>query len=167
VPRPPPPGPSTPQSRPPTWIFVVEIIYLAILVALLIIYGRWSSLRDWVPDPVGTIPLGVLWWGAVGAVTVSLTGIFDHRRDWDPYYRNWHLARPAIGAVMGGVAYLIFTTLIRSTDAAVQEKGKPVYYVIAFVVGYREETFRRLIKRVTDVLLEPGADQANPPNPNP
>jgi hypothetical protein len=31
-----------------------------------------------------------------------------------------------------------------------------LYYVVAFAIGYREETFRTLIKRVLDVLLAPG-----------
>jgi hypothetical protein len=155
--------PQSPRRRaahPPGWLFAVELTYLAVAVGALVLYGHWSSLRHWVPDPVGPIPLGVLWWGAVGAITVSLTGIFDHRRDWDPYYRNWHLARPAVGAVVGAFAYLVFVTAIRSTGTTVKTSGPTtepaVYYVIAFIVGYREETFRELLKRATDVLLTPG-----------
>jgi len=30
------------------------------------------------------------------------------------------------------------------------------YYVLAFLVGFREDTFRNLIKRATDILLGPG-----------
>jgi hypothetical protein len=31
-----------------------------------------------------------------------------------------------------------------------------LYYLVAFLVGYREETFRELIKRLVDIILSPG-----------
>jgi hypothetical protein len=31
------------------------------------------------------------------------------------------------------------------------------YYLLAFAVGYREQTFRALVKRLVDVILTPGA----------
>jgi hypothetical protein len=34
-----------------------------------------------------------------------------------------------------------------------------LFYLIAFVVGYREQVFRQLIKRVADVILAPGDNQ--------
>jgi len=39
---------------------------------------------------------------------------------------------------------------------AVELLNNLLYYVIAFLVGYREETFRELIKRLADVILTPG-----------
>lgn len=45
------------------------------------------------------------------------------------------------------------------------EKGRSedlvVYYVLAFVIGYREETFRELIKRVLDIIFRPGGGIAS------
>src|SRR4249920_769611 len=46
-----------------------------------------------------------------------------------------------------------------------------LYYLVAFLVGYREETFRELIKRLVDIILAPGnvktaaptIHDANPP----
>jgi len=32
------------------------------------------------------VPVGVPWFGAVGAVLISLTGVFAHEHDWDPNY---------------------------------------------------------------------------------
>lgn len=53
----------------------------------------------WLPDPAGPIPVGVTWWGALGGVTISLTGIFRHPRSWDDAHNGWHVARPVLGAV--------------------------------------------------------------------
>ncbi len=38
-----------------------------------------------------------------------------------------------------------------------------IYYVVAFLVGYREETFRDLIKRATDLILKPGTPPSAAP----
>ena len=38
-----------------------------------------------------------------------------------------------------------------------------LYYLVAFLVGYREETFRELIKRLVDIILAPGTVKANAP----
>src|SRR5438105_3482960 len=95
-------------GRPPTWIFPLEIAYIACLVTLAVAYNHSAQLRHWVPDPAGGIPLSVAWWGAVGGVTISLTGIFRHPRSWDDGYNKWHVARPVLGAIVGSVGYLIF-----------------------------------------------------------
>lgn len=39
-----------------------------------------------------------------------------------------------------------------------------LYYVLAFVVGYREESVRRLIKKIADTILIPGEDEKTPPD---
>jgi len=39
-----------------------------------------------------------------------------------------------------------------------------LYYLVAFLVGYREETFRELIKRLVDVVLSPGTSPGTLPN---
>jgi hypothetical protein len=88
-----------------------------------------------LPNPVGPIPLGVPWWGALGGMTISFTGIFRNADRWQTRYELWHIARPFLGAVVGSVSYLIF--------------------IVAFVTGYREDIFRELLKRATDSLFVP------------
>ena len=34
-----------------------------------------------------------------------------------------------------------------------------IFEVLAFIVGYREETFRHLLKRVTDLILQPAGTE--------
>jgi hypothetical protein len=54
-------------------------------------------------------------------------------------------------------------TVAQATDEP--EKGRSqdlvLYYVLAFVIGYREETFRELIKRVLDIIFRPGGGVAS------
>src|SRR5579859_1673682 len=77
-------------------VFAVQIIYLTILAALAIIYFLDRSLIG-LPDTIGPISIAVPWFGALGAVLISLVGITDHRNDWDPSYRFWHWARHCSG----------------------------------------------------------------------
>lgn len=37
-----------------------------------------------------------------------------------------------------------------------------IYYAIALIVGFREETFRRLLRRASDVILTPGDEPQSP-----
>jgi hypothetical protein len=106
------------------------------------------------------VPISVPWFGALGAVLIGLYGIFDHsHRDWQRGLNSWHVARPFTGAVLGTVGFILFVSVIRATGITPQPSeglGKLVYFAVAFVVGFREETFRQMIKRVADLIVGPG-----------
>ena len=102
----------------------------------------------------------------IGAVIISLQAVFERREDWDPAYNYWHLARPLVGAVLGVMSFLILSVIVTlagsnapSPDSAPAIANMNIYHVLAFIVGYREETFRDLLKRVTDLILRPGGAQ--------
>ena len=57
------------------------------------------------------------------------------------------------------MAYIIFVGVIRAIGpqpAPQDSVGNLVYYAVAFIVGFREETFRLLIARVGDLIVGPG-----------
>ena len=141
----------------PTWLFVLGVSYVVVLCAAALWYQHSSQLQDFLPPNLGPVPIGVPWWGALGAVTVSLGAMFAHRRDWDPSMETWHIARPILGAIAGAVGYLVFTALIRSTGTTT-EVNNSTFYILAFILGYREMTFRELIKQATDLLLRPAGN---------
>ncbi|WP_298384506.1 hypothetical protein [Ferrimicrobium sp.] len=146
-------------NRPPNWLFGLELSYLGILVSLGLIYIHVPGFHHFLPDPVGAVPLAVPWWGALGGVTISLTGIFRNAKDWDKSYEHWHIARPFLGAVVGSVGFLVFIVVIRATGTNVASSSptsRAAFDLIAFLVGYREQVFRQLLKRAADALLSPG-----------
>lgn len=154
-------------------IFVVQILFLVGLGALAVIYfsHRWPSDLN----SLGSIPIGVVWFGALGAVLISLTGVVEHAADWDGRLYLWHLSRPLMGAALGVVAVLILQAgvLAAGTPLTAETPGAPknlLFYLVAFLVGYREETFRELIKRLVDLVFAPAAPPAKPTiasvNPN-
>jgi len=148
------------------FFFWLSITYLALLLVAAGMYmGNFYGVKDRIPVILGGIlPIGVPWFGAVGAVVISLEGVFQHTQEgnWDDRYSYWHMARPLFGAVLAIVAFFIFLLLIGATGQTPafatpggdsQASDLIVYYVVAFLVGYREETFRELVKRVTDLLF--------------
>lgn len=141
-------------------IFWIQIVYLVVLTAI----AYFAAVRTLdVPDNFGPIPRGVPWFGALGGVMISLAGVFEHRADWDSAFWPWHISRPLVGALVAVVAVLAFQSGVLAINATPPDSNSNTaflfYYLISFVVGYREETFRLLIKRVADVVLEPAPQQ--------
>jgi hypothetical protein len=153
-------------------IFVVQIAWLIILGVLAALH--FSSIIH-LQDTLGSVPLGVVWFGALGAVLISLTGVVEHARDWDESLALWHLSRPLVGASLAVVGVLILQAGVLATgntatpkspanpgSPAMQNSQNLLYYLVAFLVGYREETFRELIKRLVDLIFTPGTPQTAP-----
>jgi hypothetical protein len=144
----------------PSFFFWLGILYLGVLLSLAGLYitncfGFMDALQ-----PIGRfVPLCVPWFGALGAVVISLQGVFDHNDDWDPSYNYWHIGRPLFGAVVGIVAYFLLQLTVAASGAqpatGAAEHNTVFYCVGAFLVGYREATFRELLKRVVDLILQP------------
>jgi hypothetical protein len=152
-------------------VFWAEVLFLLMLALLAWAYFTPTA-PAWLRAPAafGVIPSGVLWFGALGGVLISLTGVHDHRYDWDPRYWTWHLLRPAFGAAVATIAVLIVMAGILAVGVQPSPATEPgslsggqegpagdtkqlFYFLVAFLVGYREEHFRELIKRLGDVLF--------------
>lgn len=155
-------------SRPEIWIaewtkdtiFAVSVVYSILMLAVAVVHR--SGVIDLFEMKDFLVPLSIPWFGAIGAITISLQAVFERREDWDSSYNYWHLARPLVGAVLGIMSFLILSVIVTlagstapSSDAAPTIANMNIYHVLAFIVGYREETFRDLLKRVTDLILRP------------
>lgn len=161
-------GGKTPVKRAPRWVLRLDIFYLVVLAVLVLLWIHAAWFRSLLPSPIGGISLAVPWFGALGAVLLSLTGLFDHRADWDSTYDDWHIARPFVGTVVGIAGYLIFVVVVRAAAGstfATSTAGDAVFYLVAFLVGFREEIFRKLVKQACDLLLQPGQSPSPEPAP--
>jgi len=148
----------------PSFFFWLGMAYTLILLLLAIVYN--VSYKPNGPYLLGNmLPIAVPWFGALGAVTISLEGVFHWSESrWNPEYNYWHLGRPVFGAVLGTIGFFIFVLIVMTSGTTPQFLQDPkitpakdfiIYYVVAFLAGYREETFRELIRRVTDMILKP------------
>lgn len=149
--------PAPPQM--PQRFFLIALGYLALVLGAFVLWQTWGGFRDWLPDDLGPLPFEVPWFGALGGTLISLTGIFAHNRDWDPKFETWHYARPVVGAVIGSVGALLFYVIADLATSNSIDPNPTVFDVVAFLVGYREESFRELMERVTDLLIRPGSSK--------
>jgi hypothetical protein len=145
-------NPSGRKVSAPIAFLTLDVFYVAVLVVLLI--GRQAHFLwvDRIRSPIGGIvPVAVPWFGALGAVTISIYGIVDHSDSWQDKWDLWHVIRPVVGAILGTIAFLIFVGVIQATGttptATTTNTGSNsvkiiVYLLVAFVVGFREQTFR-------------------------
>jgi hypothetical protein len=155
------------------WIEVGFLLFLGLLAWAYFTPGAPASLR--APAAFGIMPSGVLWFGALGGVLISLAGVHEHRYNWDPRFWTWHLIRPVVGAAVGTIAVLIIMSGILAIgadptpaegaegEAAGLDTKNIFYFLVAFIVGYREAHFRGLIKRLGDVFFtsaEPAKEAA-------
>ena len=158
-------------SGPRVWSPAVFFVFDLLVFALLLFVGpfnvhSWSIFQNF-HNPIPTVlPSVVPWAGAVGGVCISLVGVAGHamKPDWQPSrYGYWHLTRPLLGAIFGSTAVLIVTLITQNVKGAdVSTKGftpsgAAILAVIAFVVGFREETFRTLVMRVVDLVIGPSS----------
>jgi hypothetical protein len=138
------------------------------LVGLWTLAGlHFKGKLDIVPRTLGPLPTWVLWFGALGAVIISLSACLEYTGiAWDPRWELWHYSRPLIGATVAAVSVLIFEAGIVSigsdptpttgTGTSANIPKDLASYLVAFLVGYREATFRELVKRLGDIVLKPG-----------
>ena len=160
---PPPEAPGAQEAAPaepavlmPPKIFGWTLSYLVALLALFIIYVTWPSFRSAAPADFGQLPVGVVWFGAIGAVMASLFGIFVHNQKWDHSYDYWYYSRPIFGAVTGSVGALLYLVLLNLGTTNAVKVDRITFYAAAFVFGFADKAFMQILKSVTDVIIKPG-----------
>ena len=157
----------------PSFFFWLGMTYATVLLLAAVVYNA-SYVRTSPYLLGGMLPIAVPWFGALGAVTISLQGVFEKSESrWDREYNYWHIGRPVFGAILGIIGFFLFVLIVSTSGTPPQfledsSKTPPakdfiIYYVVAFLAGYREETFRELIKRVTDMILKPAPPDAGAP----
>ncbi len=145
-------------------IGIYEAVWGLVLGLLAVAYIRQEPIA--IARQIGVLPTPVIWFGAFGGVLVSLSAVADHSADgsWRDRWALWHLFRPMVGALVGIIAVIVFQAGILSVGASPNPDTSGVshapppqdlsYYVIAFVVGYRESAFRLMIATLVDTLFK-------------
>lgn len=119
-----------------------------------------------------------LWLGLLGGTTIVWWGIVKHATDltFDPAFIIWYLLKPALGAVMGIMLVLIVQAGFFTLSGGANIQNDIPLLVLAFIGGFSERFFIRMIDRVvTTVLggevgsttqpLQPSKPVTTPPTP--
>lgn len=155
------PAPTTSHAngQVPKSIVAAAYVYLVLLVALFITYVTWNEFRLDLPSVLGPLPIGVVWFGAVGAVISSFRGIFAYNQSWDPSYNIWHYSRPLLGAVTGSIGALMYWVLLTLGSTTSVTVRPTTFYVAAFVLGFADKAFGNLLNSVTSLIINPAKPQ--------
>jgi hypothetical protein len=174
-----PPKLSGVAALPPGFILTVNILILAVLLMLAVAWQwEWKGFgHDKLPAVLwGVFPIVVPWAAALGGWLVSVKGVvgyWDRSNSPDPAIRDkqrlrwnaWHLIRVPMGMVLGTVGALLAVVFagIVSTGAEGSLDATPLglltIALVAFVLGYRQESFDALVRRVLE-LITAKADRA-------
>ncbi len=132
-------------------------MWLGVLGGAFGAYELSDAFRAWFPVKAGGIPLATIWFGALGGLTLSLSALSNEPEGVAERVERvgWHLWRPVAGAIMGPMGCLILIVTAEAASNKPVVANDPVFYVVAFVLGFREEAFRQLIKRAGDALIAP------------
>jgi hypothetical protein len=79
------------------------------------------------------------WFGALGGVTISLKGVYDHGNPNDPWtnaFNLWHIGRPLSGAVAGLIVSVLFLLVFPANTLS-----PLVLYGVAFIFGTQDAAF--------------------------
>jgi len=103
-----------------------------------------------------------VWFGLLGGTTIFLWGIVKHSSEmnFDGSFLIWYLLKPLLGAIMGSVVVL-FTLggfLALKGDAAAA--GRTPLLILAFIGGFSERFFLRLVDLVVSSIVEGGESGA-------
>jgi hypothetical protein len=140
----------------PSWVVVTALLWLVVVIVSFFLFKKWDAFEDFFPTKLGPLPVGVVWFGAAGGLLVSLEGIFYYNRAWDDSYNYWHVSRPAVSAIVGGVGCLILIVLIDAASAGshAPHTNEIFYDVVAFALGYRQQTFLALLAGLTELIVK-------------
>lgn len=135
------------------------------LLAIINLIATWDALPLSVQGILGSEYIQFLWTGAVGGTTIAWWGIVKHMisMDFDDQFKSWYWFKPVLGAVFGVISVIIiqggmFTLADQSTSEAI--KNPEILHVIAFLAGFSERFFVRMIDRVMNALF--GAEGETP-----
>jgi hypothetical protein len=158
------------RSRGPIVSLVVSGVWLGVLALLAYCYlkdkqeiAEIAGIED--EDRI----LAIAWAGSLGALTANFSDIARRADRWNPHLASWFLVRPLTGAAFGAFGYLIFRAAVQASATNATDSGGPAIlgYVIAFTLGYRQDMFRDLLKRITDLLATAGGADVEPPSAPP
>jgi hypothetical protein len=143
------------ETKDTRWrIFFVSLVWFMALLGMEYVFRSIGdselSLGKFFPDLYQ-----YLWLGMLGGVTASWWGIVRHARSlsFDPSYSTWYMLKPAMGAIMGGVAVLIIQMVLLAVSREAIIEHNHLLLIIAFLAGFSERSSLRLIDRVMSALF--------------
>ncbi len=144
-----------PDDNMKKWVLIFPSFYILALVILLLYRGAFKHLY-----PLEGMPFTVPWFGALGGVIASLEGIFLHNQNWEDKYKYWHMFSGIVGSAFGLFSYLFIIVVVKTSGASMgSNHSSLIFPLAAFVLGFSQQDFPKLLRRATAVIFGPGEEQ--------
>ncbi|MCJ7588114.1 MAG: hypothetical protein MUQ00_09485 [Candidatus Aminicenantes bacterium] len=104
-----------------------------------------------------------VWFGLLGGTTIFLWGIVKHSSEmnFDGSFLIWYLLKPPLGAIMGSVVVLMTMGGFLALNNGQSPTSRTPLLILAFIGGFSERFFLRLVDRVISSVFEGGKDGAS------
>ncbi len=133
-------------------------VYYGCWLLFLVGTGWWLKLSGACGDSAGCF--GFVYWhylmmGALGGLTIAIWGLIEHSAnlDFDRAFAVWYWLKPLLGAVMGLVAVLAVMAGLFAVQGKQEIQSEKALYIIAFLAGFSERFFVRIIDKLMTTLL--------------
>ena len=131
------------------WSVAVILLYITVVAFLTIVASDLNVEATWF---VG-VPLPVVIWAAIGSLSAILYRFYSERGTIRLSEEvRWLIARPIIGVIMGGLAYLALTSglLIFAGNGGSSPIRSEVLWIVAFLAGFSDRFYNRMIELLLD-----------------
>lgn len=144
------------------WLPVSIALYLfciiGVLAWLMITYKSniFASNSGWLE-----ILFGAALWGGVGSTADGLRELSNRlaRQELDPIRTLWYITHPVIGAVAGGILFLLIYAGLLAISANSTNYTPALIFAIAAVAGFSQrqvmEYFRDTLVKILNIRTEP------------
>jgi IPT/TIG domain len=146
-----------------TTIFIYDLVVLAVLMVIGVLYFKHHAWFDLGGDPqpgeggglkqnAVNLSIHCMWFGALGGIIISLKGVYDHAIGGDPWkddFNLWHIGRPVSGAMAGLMTFLLLLVFNPASTPS-----EPIAYAAAFIFGTQERRFFNLLSEVARLIVQ-------------
>jgi len=133
-------------------------VYYGGWLLFLALIGWWLRDLEAPDDPVQYF--GATYWryvlmGALGGLTIAIWGLTLHSAnlDFDRAFAVWYWLKPLLGAVMGLIAVIAAQAGLFAIQGQSSLRSNMALYILAFLAGFSERFFIRVIDRVMTALF--------------
>jgi hypothetical protein len=143
-------------------IFFYELLFLVALIAVAILYFKSNEVHSWIPKELQGLALYTAWFGMLGAIAISLKGVYDWAPTeelWSGRWPLWYIGRPFSGLIVGIMTYASFRAIYPKGTPSV-----PTFEAAAFILGTQERRFFLFLSEVGKLIVHvPDSDKQPKP----
>ena len=129
------------------WLWLLGTLAVGIYAVTITFIANLTILEILV-NPIFTVPLRAVGWGAIGGVIGALSALLRavQRREYDPAFNMGYFGKPVLGGLMGAMLFLLSQAGILAGGGASPEirpdeipVGPVLLNLFAALAGFKQE----------------------------